>query len=200
MTGRSLSRARPRSNVCGLQSTESWIKSPCKLGARWFLSGGSGTDSSIVSPSCEERSASESRVLTRLSERVLFPLRMAAASRSGHAVRLTKRVSPTSSPSFGEAIWGVSCLVAGGRERVRSVWERRETSGVVSLNNWSFAATFLPVADMLEGTWSGVDVKVEEETEEFDEWEGLSSGRGGDCGFRAGRWRVWWDGRGWGRW
>lgn len=165
------------------------------LGARWFLIGGSGTASRLVSPSCEERSASESRVLTRLSESVLFPLRMAAASRSGHAVRLTKRVSPTSSPSFGEAICGVSCLVAGGREHERSFWERREISGVVSLNSWRLAATFLPVADMLEARWTGVDVKVEEDTDEFDEWEGLRSGRGGDCACRAGRWRVWWYGR-----
>jgi len=191
MTGRSLSRARPRSNVCGRHSTKSRITSSCMLGARWFLSGGSGMASLFVSPSCEERSASESRVLTRLSEIELLPLRMAAASRSGHAVRLTKRVSPTSSPSFGEAIWGVSCLLVGGRERERSGQERPETSGVVSLNSWRFAATFLPVADMLEGTWTGVDVEVEEETDEFDEWEGLRSGRGCDCCCRAGIWWVW---------
>jgi len=138
------------------------------------------------------RSASESRVLARLSEIVLFPLRMAAASRSGQAVRLTKRVSPTSSPSFGEAIWGVSCLLVGGRERERSGCERLETSGVVSLNSWRFAATFLPVADMLEGTWSGVE---DEEDEEADDWEDLRSGRGGGCACREGVCWEWWNER-----
>lgn len=52
---------------------------------------------------------------------------------------------------------------------------------MVSLNSWRFAATFLPVADVLEGTWSCVaeEEEEEEEADEFDDWEGLWSGRGG---------------------
>lgn len=49
------------------------------------------------------------------------------------------------------------------------------------MNSWRFAATFLPVVDVLEGTWTGVDVEVDEETDEFDDWDGLRRGRDGNC-------------------
>ena len=56
-------------------------------------------------------------------------------------------------------------------------------SGVVSLNSWRLAATFLPTADMLEGTWTGVEVEGDEEVDEFEERDGLRVRRGDGCVF-----------------
>lgn len=141
----------------------------------------------LLSSRCSRLGDCETRV-ARLTAVVLFPRRLAAASRSGQAVLLTNFVSRTSSSSSSSSVgingWkdGVAASVPWPlATRCTGDWRERlllgpVTSGAVSLKSCRLAATLRPVADV-EGT-IGVLVEAEEDDEERDESEASRVGAG----------------------
>jgi hypothetical protein len=120
--------------------------------------------------------------VARMTAVVLFPRRLAAASRSGQAVLLTNFVSRTSSSSSSSSVgvkgWKEDVAVSAPwplATRCTVGWRERlllgsEASGVVSLKSCKLAATLRPVADV-EGT-IGVLVDADEvDDDERDESE-----------------------------